>query len=143
LVDPLPLFNARLNGTLANDSLQIQRADLALLRGTADLTGEVRWSPGESWKVAGAAHNVDPSLLRPDLPGKLSLSFDASGAPFGNKAALNVAFSNLNGQLRGQKASGTGQVARASGIDAWQFKDVNLRFGKTHVVLNGKLGDAP
>ncbi len=73
----------------------------------------------------------------------LSLSFDASGAPFGNKAALDIAFSNLSGQLRGQKASGTGQIARASGIDAWQFKDVNLRFGKTHVVLNGKLGDAP
>ena len=38
-------------------------------------------------------------------------SFDASGAPFGGKAALDVAFSNLTGQLRGQKASGTGQVA--------------------------------
>ncbi len=47
---PLPVFQAKLTGALANDSLQIERADLALLRGTANLAGEVRWSPSESWE---------------------------------------------------------------------------------------------
>ncbi len=100
-------------------------------------------APAKAGKVSGSVRDVDPSVLRPDLPGKLSLAFDASGAPFGNKAALDVAFRNLTGQLRGQKASGTGQKLRTSNRDAWQFKDLNLRFGKTHVVLNGSLGDVP
>ena len=143
LTEPLPLFQASLRGELASDALQIQRADLTLLRGTADLSGEVRWNPLESWQVRGNAHGVDPSLLRPDLPGRLSFVFNASGSPFGERAALDVAFSNLTGQLRGQKAAGNGQILRASGSDSWQFKAVDLRFGKTHIVLNGNLGAEP
>ncbi|MEO8306418.1 MAG: translocation/assembly module TamB domain-containing protein [Pseudomonadota bacterium] len=143
LADPLPLFQAKMQGALASDSLQIKSANLVLLHGTADLNGEVRWSPGESWRIKGNAHDVDPTLLRPDLPGRLSFAFDAKGAPFGNRGALDVAFTNLNGVLRGQKASGSGQILRSVGNDAWQFKGIDLRFGKTHLVLNGNLGTAP
>jgi translocation and assembly module TamB len=143
LVEPVPLFQAKFSGTLANDALQIRRADLLVLHGSADLAGEVRWSPAQSWHVIGHTHGVDPSLVRQDLPGKLSFAFNASGAPFGDRAALDLAFDNVAGTLRGQSASGTGQILRAAGSDTWQFKAINLRFGKTHLVLNGNLGAVP
>ena len=143
VADPLPVFQATLVGALASDSLQIQRADLVVLRGTAVLSGEVRWNPRETWQVKGTAQNIDPSLLRHDLPGKLGFGFTASGAPFGEQAALDIAFDKLGGQLRGQKAAGQGKILRAAGSDLWQFQAVNLRFGKTHILLDGKLGAAP
>jgi autotransporter translocation and assembly factor TamB len=90
LAEPLPVFQAQMRGVLAGDSLQIDRADLALLRGTANLSGEVRWSPLETWKVSGTVHDLDPSTLRHDLPGRVSLGFIASGAPFGDRAALDL-----------------------------------------------------
>jgi translocation and assembly module TamB len=142
LADPLPVFHAKLLGALSNESLQVQRADLELLRGTATLAGEVRWNPRETWQISGAVHNVDTSQLRPDLPGRLSLKLDANGT-LGDRAELDVAFRDVSGQLRGQKASGTGQILRTADNDAWQFKGVDLRFGKTHLVLNGNLGATP
>ena len=80
-------------------------------------------------------------MLRPDLPGKLSFRFDASGAPFGERAALDrLRSTSLAGKLRGQDAAGKGQLSRAAGNDAGSSDGVDVRFGRTQMQLDGGLG---
>jgi len=129
-----------LRGNLAGDMLRIDAAQLGILGGSADFSGEARWKPGESWHVAGRATHVDPSQVRADLPGQLSFDFDARGAPFGAGAALDFDLKQLSGQLRGQSASGEGHFALAAGSPDWQFRDVDLHLGRTHLALDGSLG---
>jgi len=129
-----------LRGTLAGDELQIEAAQLQILGGSADFSGGARWKPDESWHLTGHASDVDPSKVRTDLPGQLSFDFDARGAPFGAGAALDFDVKRLNGRLRGQSASGGGHFALAAGSADWQFRDVDLRLGRTHLALNGTLG---
>ena len=129
-----------LRGTLAGDALQIETAQLKILGGSAEFSGDARWQPRESWQLTGRAVDIDPAQLRPDLPGQLSFDFDARGAPFGAGAALDFDVKRLGGRLRGQNASGGGHFALAAGSEDWQFRNVDLRLGRTHLALNGSLG---
>ncbi len=130
----------KLRGTLAGDALQIDAARLDILGGAAEFSGDARWQPGESWHLAGRAIDIDPAQLRTDLPGQLSFDFDARGAPFGAGAALDFDVKGLSGRLRGQNASGGGHFALAAGSEDWQFRNVDVRLGRTHLALNGSLG---
>jgi len=129
-----------LRGVLDGQSIQVDAAQVGVLGGTANFSGEARWQPAESWHLTGHASNLDPAQIRADLPGQLSFDFDARGAPFGADAALDFDLKKLAGKLRGQNASGGGHFAQAAGSADWQFRDVDVRLGRTHVALNGGLG---
>lgn len=129
-----------LQGALAADSLQIDGATLGILGSNTSFRGEVRWKPAESWHLTGHVENLDPTLLRPDLPGRLAFDFDVTGAPFGADAAIDFDLRHLTGRLRGQAASGGGHFARAVRSEDWQFRNVDLHFGRTHIALDGGLG---
>lgn len=129
-----------LRGTLAGDVLQIDSAQIGVMGGSANLSGEARWQPGESWYLMGRATNFDPAQLRADLPGQLSFDFDARGTRSGTGASLDFDVKRLSGRLRGQNASGGGHLALAAGSTDWQFRDVDVHLGRTHLALNGSLG---
>jgi translocation and assembly module TamB len=132
---PLP---AELRGTLGTQALAIDALRVAVLRGKVDLAGEVRWAPQERWLLAGRATAFDPAALRADLPGRLDFDLRATGSPFGKAQVMTVGIAKLGGRLRGATARGGGQVT-LSGED-WRFRDVDLRFGQTRIVLDGSLG---
>ena len=96
----LPSMPFVVTGQLEAERFVIEKADIGVLRGRAQLTGEARWKPAEQWRVTGRARDVDPAALRPDLPGQLGFAFAADGAPFGGDAALNVAITDISGRLR-------------------------------------------
>ena len=131
---------ATLDGTLGSESLTIDAATLGIYGGTAGVTGEARWAPGESWTVAGHMSGMDPALLREDLPGRLDFDFRASGAPFGAAGSIEFSLARLTGRLRGLAASGSGQFTKPAGSEDWQFQDVDLLWGRTHIQLDGSLG---
>ena len=79
----------------------------------ADLAGEARWSPEESWSLAGSVKGINPGELRPGFNGALDFNMKASGAPFGGDGTLDFAFSDLSGKLRGNTATGSGRVMLA------------------------------
>jgi translocation and assembly module TamB len=135
-----PAMPATLRGLLAADALQIDAASVQLLGGAADFTGEARWRPAESWRVAGRMNNLDAARIRDDLPGQLSFDFKASGEPFGASGSLDFDAQRLTGKLRGQNISGKGRFARAAGSDDWQFAGVDLALGRTRVQLDGGFG---
>jgi translocation and assembly module TamB len=136
-----PAMPAKLRGLLSGESLQIDDATVGALGGTATFTGEARWKPAESWRIAGRMRNLDTARLREDLPGAVSFDFSANGAPFGAEGSLDFSAERLSGKLRGQNISGKGQVARAAGSKDWRFRGVDASLGRTRVQLDGRLGE--
>jgi translocation and assembly module TamB len=143
LTADVPVFPARGRGRLDGESFQIEDAALELFGGNARLTGEARWSPGQSWRVRGHMAGMDAAQLRADLPGRLDFDFVAHGEPFGAEGSIELAVDNLSGRLREQATSGRGVIARAGGAADWSFRDVALKVGRTEIDLDGCLGEAP
>ena len=133
-MDPMTVA---MRGALHKDHLQIDELDLGAFGGHALLAGNARWSPEQSWELAGDVKGFDPDTLRPGFRGALDFKLKASGAPFATKE-LDVAFSGISGKLRGNSASGAGHV-RMQGDD-WSFDAVRLRAGSTSLALDGTVG---
>ncbi|MEY2854034.1 MAG: hypothetical protein RL030_1166, partial [Pseudomonadota bacterium] len=136
----LPSMPFEVAGTLETQRFLISRAQVDALRGRVQLTGEARWAPNESWRVNGQARGINPAVLRPDLPGRVNFDFAANGAPFGGSAALSVAITALNGQLRNQALRGSGRISRSSGTADLRFDAVDVHLGRTQLQLDGVLG---
>ena len=132
---PVP---ADVRGKLDNAGISISRARLDLLRGHADLHGEVTWAPVQHWDVSGRATGIDPGRLRPDLPGSLDFQVALAGRGFKPQDPISVGVAGLGGRLRGVAASGGGKLTHAG--DAWTFQQVRLGLGRTHLALDGRLG---
>jgi len=133
-IDPMTFG---LRGALHNDHLQIEELNLGAFGGHALLAGNARWSPEQSWELAGDVKGFDPDTLRPGFRGSLDFKLKARGAPFATQD-LDVAFSGISGKLRGNPASGSGHV-HMQGED-WIFDAVRLRAGGTSLALDGSLG---
>ena len=131
---PVP---TELSGKLDGEGVSISRAAVDLLRGHADLHGQVTWAPVQRWTVSGSATGIDPGLWRPDLPGSLSFGVAISGRGFKAGDPISVTVSGLSGRLRGVAASGGGELMRAG--DAWTFQRIRVGLGRTRVALDGRI----
>jgi translocation and assembly module TamB len=135
----LPLMPLEVNGTLGQDSFGFDTAEIDLFGGHASVSGQVVWSPVESWSVLGHATGINPGALRPDLPGNVSFMLGASGRGLDTQGDLTASFSNLNGKLRGVAASGSGTVTRSG--NNWGFSEVRVGLGTARVALDGHIGE--
>lgn len=127
-----------LQGALHKDHLDIATLELAGFGGRAQLQGDARWKPAESWSLAGEVRSFDPGALRPGLRGALDFRLQARGEPFGAGGTLDVAFSELRGRLRGNPASGSGHVILRG--EDWTFDKLRLRAGSTRLAIDGEIG---
>src|SRR5690606_35012132 len=115
----------------------IEAGQLELFGGQANLTGEARWNPAQSWRVEGRMNDLDAAQLRADLPGRLDFAFRAGGAPFGEEGSLQLAIAQLRGTVREQRVDGSGVISRAGGSTDWRFDDVDVTVGSAHIQLDG------
>jgi translocation and assembly module TamB len=136
-VDPMTVA---LRGALHKDHIAIDQLDLGAFGGQAQLAGDARWNPEESWSLAGKVAGLDPATLRPGFDGALDFDMQARGAPFGAEGTLDFAFSDLRGKLRGNPASGSGRVVMQG--ESWTFDKLRFRAGTTTLAINGQLGAA-
>jgi translocation and assembly module TamB len=135
LPEPIPMT---VRGELSKHDLHVSAGHAELLRGSAEFTSLVTWSPAESWSVSGQMRGADPGVLRPEFPGRLDFAFNARGAPFGAAGDLEASFSGLGGRLRGAPAGGAGRLSRHHEI--WGFEGLRLEAGKLRLALDGSLG---
>src|SRR5438309_3553717 len=133
---PIP---ADVSGTLGPDSFAFDGAEIDLFGGHASVSGEVVWSPAQSWSVVGHARGINPGALRADLPGSVSFMLGASGRGFDTKGDLTASFSDLSGKLRGVAASGSGTLTRAG--NTWGFSQVRVGLGSARVALDGHINE--
>ncbi len=137
LVPGLAAFPADVVGKLGDDGVDISRAQLDIFRGHADVHGEVTWAPTQRWDISGRATGIDPSELRPDLPGSVNFTVDVGGRGFKPGDPLSVALDGLSGRLRGLVASGGGKLTHAR--DTWTFQQVRVGLGRTRLALDGSI----
>jgi translocation and assembly module TamB len=131
-------MTVNMRGALHKDHLKIDELVLGAFGGRALLAGEARWTPSESWALAGSVKGLNPAALRPGFNGALDFNMKASGAPFGSNGDLDFAFDNLSGKLRGNPTSGSGRVL-LHGED-WTFDHLRFRAGNLNLAINGDLG---
>jgi translocation and assembly module TamB len=131
---PMP---AQARGRLAKDRVYLDEVALDIFSGHAMLSGEALWTPDERWHVKGNAAGIDPSAVRPDLPGKVAFDFDAQGVGFDGQGDFSVALKNIAGKLRGVAASGGGSIARQGA--GWQLDDIRIALGGTTIQASGRI----
>ncbi len=137
-VPQLDPMNVVMRGALHKDHLQVDELQLGAFGGTSLLAGEARWTPEESWQVAGPVKGFNPATLRPGFAGALDFDLQASGRPFDAETELDVTFGNLVGRLRGNAATGKGHVTRRG--EDWTFEKLRFRAGSTALSLDGSFG---
>jgi autotransporter translocation and assembly factor TamB len=137
-VPQLDPMTVAMRGALHKDHLQVDELQLGAFGGTSLLAGEARWTPEESWKVAGPVKGFNPASLRPGFSGALDFNLQASGRPFNAESELDVTFGNLVGRLRGNSATGSGHLVRRG--EDWTFDRLRFRAGSTALALDGSFG---
>lgn len=137
-VPKVDLMSVALGGRLHKDHLVIDSLDLDAFGGRAQLAGEARWNPDESWALAGKFAGFDPATLRPGFDGALDFDLQARGAPFGGEGKVEFAFRDLRGKLRGNPASGSGRVEIEG--ENYTFDNLRFRAGNTRLLLDGHIG---
>ena len=140
LVPQLDPMTVEVRGALHKDHLQMDELRLGAFGGKAALAGEARWSPEESWSLAGRATGINPASLRPGFNGSIDFNLKASGAPFGGDGTIDFAFSDLAGKLRGNTATGSGRVVLQG--ENYTFDKLRFRAGNTRLALDGELGSS-
>ncbi len=133
-LEPVP---ADVAGKLGDDGVSISRGNVDLLRGHAELHGEVTWAPVQRWAFSGNATGIDPGEWRPDLPGSLDFGVAVSGRGFEAGDPISVTVAGLSGRLRGVAASGGGKLAYAG--DTWTFQQIRVDLGGTRLALDGRI----
>jgi translocation and assembly module TamB len=138
-VRDLPPMPATIDGSLAKDNFSFTKADIDLYDGHATLSGQVIWSPKQSWLAAGHASELNPGRLREDLPGKLSFNIAAQGHGFDGNGDFSIDVHEIAGRLRGVPASGGGRVVRTGA--KWEFDKLRAGLGATNLALDGHIND--
>jgi translocation and assembly module TamB len=139
-VRDLPAMPTTIDASLARDGVSFGQADVDLYDGHATLNGQVTWSPKQTWTVSGHATDLNPGLVRSDLPGKLSFTIATAGSGFNGNGDFSVDVRDLGGRLRGVAASGGGRVDRTN--RGWQFDKVRVGLGGTNLSLDGHINDS-
>ena len=132
---PMPVQG---EGRLAKDRAYLDSVAIEAFEGKADLSGEVTWTPADTWAVHGRALDINPGRLRADLPGQLNFYFAVNGEGFDGEGDYAVTVRNINGKLRKVTASGGGTIARRG--TTWQLDDIQLSLGGTQIAANGSIG---
>jgi len=135
----LPPMQTALVGELAKDRFTFTQADIDLYGGHATVRGETIWNPADSWSFAGHIAEVNPALIRSDLPGRLSFNFATRGERFDGNGDFSVDIHDIGGHLRGVPASGSGRFARTG--TTWQFDKLRMALGGTNLAVDGHLND--
>jgi translocation and assembly module TamB len=135
----LPPMPTTIDGSLAKDRFTFTKGDVDLYGGHATLSGETIWAPGDSWAFAGHVSDVNPALIRTDLPGKLSFNIATQGQGFDGNGDFSVDVHDISGRLRGVPASGGGRVLRTG--TTWQFDKLRVGLGATNLAMDGHLND--
>ena len=136
-----PPLQFRSAGHLEHDGLAIANASVDFYGGQALLRGDVRWSEPKRWSANGAMRGMDIAQFRPGVAGQLSFLIAANGQGFGVGSTLQARFSDLAGNVRGQRASGHAGIALAG--DDWLLQQVRLQLGATKLEADGRLGQHP
>ncbi len=133
-----PSFAGEASGHFEAAALLIEESSWRVLGGRVTLAGSLGRGDSPAWTVSGRAAGIDPSQLRPALPGKLGFGYSASGNGFAADGPWSARIRALDGVFRGQPARGSGGLSRAPG--RLEFEDLELSLGPARLQADGVVG---
>ncbi len=138
-----PAFAGEAAGRVTESAFQVDASTWRVLGGSVTLAGSLGRGEARSWSVAGRASRLDPSGIRPELPGRLDFGFTATGEGFAAEGPWSARIRNLDGTFRGQPVAGGGTVRRAPGRvefeDFASFARFSAPAGGRHHRTRGRL----
>lgn len=131
----LPALTVTLRGQGSTTGLAIDQARVQADRSSAQISGQVDWSPVLRWDIALTMTDLDPSLVMPQLPGTLQWRSQTRGQWQDGKLALELVLEQLSGTVRGHQVGGSGHFALSE--EQTLHSDLQLRAGNNHISLRG------
>jgi len=133
-----PPFAGEASGQFEAAALRIGESSWRVLGGRVTLAGSLGRGDSPAWTISGRATGIDPSQLRPALPGKLGFGYSASGNGFAAEGPWTARIRDLDGTFRGQPAHGSGGLSRTPG--RLEFEDLALSLGPARLQADGVIG---
>jgi len=120
------------------DGLETTTAEAQWLNGELTASGQVYWAPALRWQLQLAGRELDPGVLHPDWPGRLSLRA-ASHGRYDERLDAALTIEELAGTLRNKPVQLTG-AARVAG-DVYTLEALALRAGDARLQAAGRLDE--
>ncbi|ASK34641.1 hypothetical protein CEK62_09725 [Alcanivorax sp. N3-2A] len=136
--DGTPLHLA-VNGQAGLQALQLDALTVTSGAQRLTLNGHLDYQNGLAWDLNAEGRALNPALLAPAWPGKLSLDAASQGHWNGDDWALTVAPLKLAGTLKNAPLSLTGEARQDAGRDL--AIDLNGRWGEDRLTAKGRIGD--
>ena len=133
-----PPIAGEASGRFTNAALLVDASSWRVLGGRVMLAGSLGRGDTQAWSVSGRAAGVDPSKLRPNLPGRLGFEFTGSGRGFAPDSPWVARVRNLNGVFRGQPIRGRGGLRRRPG--RFEFLKLSVSLGSAQLEADGIVG---
>ncbi len=134
-----PPASGAVSGVVTKESLTLASYSLQTLGGALSGKGTLGFARPQGWTLSMRAESVDPGVLLPRFPGKVSFSADGKGSGLTQQARFFADIRELRGTLREQPIRGSGAVTRDA--RGWQVDHVDVRYGDAHLMLDGMLRD--
>ncbi len=136
--EKLPPITVTLNGTGDAGQFSLDKLHLALLQGSADLTGKVDWDQSVSWNSEMMLYNLNTQRQYPQWPAKLTGTIRTSGSFCDGAWQLNVPELILTGSVKQSALSVRGKLYGDS-TNQWQVPGLDLTLGRNHLAVKGTL----
>lgn len=103
-------------------------------------SGQVQWSPSIQWSMAVNGENINPALVLPNWPGRMSLAVNTQGDVSEEGLRLTVDDMLLRGRLRAFEIHGGGSVSYDG--ERWQSPKLELVMGANSLQVQGSVNDS-
>lgn len=131
----------RAHGNL--ESLRIRQLLLEGEPGRLSASGALAWQPQLSWSLTLDGRDLDPAFLDARMPGQLALRAQLDGQlPANAPLALSLDLERLEGTVRGETVSASGQASMA-GTEEVQIQALNLNTQHGEARISGTAGWVP
>ena len=134
----IPAGSLKATGSGNTSSFQLKNLQANILEGTLDLTGKVRWQPEINWQIALNGNNINPGSQYSEWPGKIALEVQSKGRLKNGNLETQVKLKHIKGQLREYPLNLKTEVAINN--NDYKINGLDFKFGKIHIMANGKLG---
>jgi translocation and assembly module TamB len=127
-------------GVLGARDLQIRAYDIQTLGGVLKGAGQLQFAQPRPWTLTANAEDIDPALVHPSFPGKVSFSATASGTRLDKSADFLLTTRNVRGTLRDEPLRAAGEIERRG--RRWNVRDARATLGQAQLALDGELAEA-
>lgn len=134
----LPAFSASLAGRGDTSAVELEKLTGHILGGVVEGSGRLAWGPGAGSSFVATVTDLDPAVLVPDYPGRVSARLTVTGG-LQSQNGLALDLEEVSGSLRDRALSGEGRLVLTDG--EIRADPLRLEIGSARISVLGRAGD--